>query len=207
MQSGLRALVDLRAERGLVLEVIEEIHWFGFEDRTHANGPPEVMIHWDQANAEHTRYDDVPMPELWARVAEQWDGLGTGHRAVYARLREGEARLAAGDRAAAAAVLRRAAAEAAELGAAALAPAIDAALQRTGVVRPFDLTARELTVLARLAEGATNRRIAEELVLSTRTVDMHVRNVLFKLGAANRGEAAAIAHRHGIATNGTAILP
>ena len=207
LQSGLRALVDLRAERGLVLEVIEEIHWFGFEDRTHANGPPEVMIHWDQANAEHTRYDGVPMPELWARVAEQWDGLGTGHRAVYARLREGEARLAAGDRAAAAAVLRRAAAEAAELGAAALAPAIDAALQRTGVVRPFDLTARELTVLARLAEGATNRRIAEELVLSTRTVDMHVRNVLFKLGAANRGEAAAIAHRHGIAKNGTAILP
>ena len=207
LQSGLRALVDLRAERDLVLEVIDEIHWFGFEDRTHADGPPEVMIHWEQANAEHARYDGVPMPDLWAMVAEQWDCLGTGHRAVYARMREGEARLATGDRAGAAAVLRRAAAEAAELGAAALAPAIDAVLQRTGVVRPFDLTARELTVLARLAEGATNRRIAEELVLSTRTVDMHVRNVLFKLGAANRGEAAAIAHRHGIATNGTAILP
>ena len=77
---------------------------------------------------------------------------------------------------------------------------------REPVERPFDLTDRELTVLERLAAGRTNRQIAEELYLSTRTVDMHVRNILPKLDAANRVEAANTAHRLGL-TRGTAVLP
>jgi len=58
-----------------------------------------------------------------------------------------------------------------------------------------DLTPREVTVLERLALGRTNREIAEELFLSRRTVDMHVRHILAKLHAANRVEAAGAARR------------
>jgi ATP/maltotriose-dependent transcriptional regulator MalT len=53
------------------------------------------------------------------------------------------------------------------------------------------LTRRQIEVLGKLAQGMTNREIAEELVLSPRTVEMHVANVLNKLGCNNRAEAVA----------------
>ena len=56
------------------------------------------------------------------------------------------------------------------------------------------LTRRELEVVRLVAVGRTNREIAEGLVLSPRTVDMHVRNVLRKLDCRSR---AAAAHRAG----------
>jgi DNA-binding NarL/FixJ family response regulator len=52
------------------------------------------------------------------------------------------------------------------------------------------LSRRELEVIRLVATGRTNREIAGELVLSTRTVDMHVRNILTKLGCRTRTEAA-----------------
>jgi DNA-binding CsgD family transcriptional regulator len=61
------------------------------------------------------------------------------------------------------------------------------------------LTARELEVLQHLARGATNRRIADALYISARPAGVHVSHILGKLDAANRGEAAAIAHRLGLA--------
>ncbi|MGW0891178.1 LuxR C-terminal-related transcriptional regulator [Saccharopolyspora sp. NPDC002578] len=51
------------------------------------------------------------------------------------------------------------------------------------------LTGRELEVLALMATGATNNRIAEELVIATGTVKSHVKRILRKLGAENRAEA------------------
>jgi LuxR family transcriptional regulator, maltose regulon positive regulatory protein len=57
------------------------------------------------------------------------------------------------------------------------------------------LTARELEILALLAAGTPNLRIAEELVVTVDTVKKHVTHVLGKLGAANRTEAAARARQ------------
>ncbi|MEA3440930.1 MAG: response regulator transcription factor [Chloroflexota bacterium] len=55
-----------------------------------------------------------------------------------------------------------------------------------------DLTEREREVLSLLANGKTNKEIAEELTLSPTTVRGHVSNILSKLGASNRTEATAL---------------
>jgi DNA-binding CsgD family transcriptional regulator len=60
------------------------------------------------------------------------------------------------------------------------------------------LTRREVEVVRLVALGRTNREVAHELFLSTRTVDMHVRNVLGKLRCRSRGEAARKAAELGL---------
>jgi DNA-binding NarL/FixJ family response regulator len=66
---------------------------------------------------------------------------------------------------------------------------------RHGARDTLGLTERELEVLSLVALGYTNRRIAEALFITEKTAGHHVSNVLGKLGAATRMEAAAIAHR------------
>jgi DNA-binding CsgD family transcriptional regulator len=63
---------------------------------------------------------------------------------------------------------------------------------------PAGLTARELEVLALVAEGLRNAQIAERLVVSGKTVDHHVSAILRKLDVRTRGEAAAEANRLGL---------
>ncbi|ARX88235.1 regulatory protein [Streptomyces alboflavus] len=53
-------------------------------------------------------------------------------------------------------------------------------------------------MLRLVAAGRSNRLIAEELFISPKTASVHVSNILAKLGASGRGEAAAIAHRLGV---------
>jgi ATP/maltotriose-dependent transcriptional regulator MalT len=81
---------------------------------------------------------------------------------------------------------RRAAAELATLG-----ERVDRRLGRraVGELERGGLTRRELEVLRLVAAGNTNREIARDLYLSPRTVDMHVRNMLAKLGARSRTDA------------------
>jgi len=80
-------------------------------------------------------------------------------------------------------------------------------------VEQHGLTRRELEVLQLVAVGRTNREIARELYLSSRTVDMHVRNMLGKLNCRSRTEAAHRAaelkllagdRKYGISTGDTA---
>ena len=60
------------------------------------------------------------------------------------------------------------------------------------------LTRREAEILALVAEGRSNGEIGKRLFISTKTVSVHVSNILGKLGAAGRTEAAAIARRRGL---------
>ncbi len=60
------------------------------------------------------------------------------------------------------------------------------------------LTTREREILALVAQGRSNGEIGKQLFISTKTVSVHVSNILAKLGAAGRTEAAAIARRDGL---------
>ena len=61
-----------------------------------------------------------------------------------------------------------------------------------------DLTEQEIRVLSLIAEGKTNREIAEVLYLGDGTVRNYVSNILSKLGVSNRAEAAAYAVQHNL---------
>ena len=68
----------------------------------------------------------------------------------------------------------------------------------------FGLSPRENSVLLVLAEGRTNREIAERLFISERTVAVHVRRILAKMGVGGRTEAAGMAIRLGLVPGGPA---
>jgi DNA-binding NarL/FixJ family response regulator/tetratricopeptide (TPR) repeat protein len=65
-------------------------------------------------------------------------------------------------------------------------------------VRDTALTSRESEILALVAQGRSNGEIARQLFISAKTVSVHVSNILAKLGASGRTEAAAIARRDGL---------
>jgi len=60
------------------------------------------------------------------------------------------------------------------------------------------LTTREIEVLRLVATGKTNRAIADELVISEKTVARHVSNIFTKLGLSSRSAATAHAYEHGL---------
>ncbi len=64
---------------------------------------------------------------------------------------------------------------------------------------PYGLTDRELDVLVLVATGRTDRQIAGELGISSKTVGHHVSHLLAKLDARSRSEAAVVAERLGLA--------
>jgi DNA-binding CsgD family transcriptional regulator/tetratricopeptide (TPR) repeat protein len=186
-------------------------------------GPPErrretaaVLLH---CRAEQARLHGRPDPAAWAAAAAGWEALGQPYPAACARWREAEALLAGrAPRAEVEQSLWAAHAVAARLGAAPLrreleklarrgrvrleppaepAPAADA--EAPSVARSLGLTRREAEVLTLVAAGRSNRQVAKALFISEKTASIHVSHILAKLGVAGRVEAAAVAHRMGLA--------
>lgn len=84
------------------------------------------------------------------------------------------------------------------LGAAPDLAALDRLAPRAGPASAGGLSARELEILHGLAAGKSNRAIADELVISERTVDRHVSNIFAKLDVSSRAAATAYAYEHGL---------
>ncbi len=134
----------------------------------------------------------------WQEAADAWERLGCPYEQALALLEGDEAGM------------RAALALFASLGASASAKRCRAHLQEAGVrglargprattaANPSGLTARELQILALLAQGLTNGEIASRLVRSEKTVSHHVAAVLGKLDVRSRTEAAVVASRLGL---------
>jgi DNA-binding CsgD family transcriptional regulator/tetratricopeptide (TPR) repeat protein len=112
-----------------------------------------------------------------------WHDLAAPYEAARAQLLISEACRALGDE------------DSAALDAEAAREAL-AALGAGGARDTQGLTERELQVLRLVAAGGTNRAIADELVLSERTIDRHVSNILAKLRVSSRAAATARAYEH-----------
>jgi DNA-binding CsgD family transcriptional regulator len=164
------------------------------------------------AEAEHARGGGEAPPGTWSEAAATWERLERPPLAAYCRWREAEALVATGaSRTEASAPLRDAQAIATRIGAQPLLREIELLAQRArldlappiaashgerqSVEEILGLTPREAEVLTLVARGYTNREIAAALVISVKTASVHVSHILGKLGAPNRLEAAAIAHR------------
>ena len=147
----------------------------------------------------------------WDAAAGAWNHLGQPYPLAHALLRAAQAAMDCGDRDGAAERLARAAPLADGLGAGPLREQIGSLARRARLGVPaagqppelLGLTAREIQVLRLVATGCSTRDIAAELFISGKTASVHVSNILAKLGATSRTEAAAIAHRAGIETEGT----
>jgi DNA-binding NarL/FixJ family response regulator len=66
---------------------------------------------------------------------------------------------------------------------------------------PEGLTRREVEVLQLIADGLTDAQVADRLVLSTRTVQAHLRSIYSKLNITTRTAATRYAMEHGLTTD------
>jgi DNA-binding CsgD family transcriptional regulator/tetratricopeptide (TPR) repeat protein len=165
------------------------------------------------AHAELARGDGSGDPDPWRDAAAAWDDVPDPYRAAYCRWRLAQALLTSrtgrqGARRAldaAHATVTRLRARPLQEGIESLASTARVRLGRdsrpTGpaaVAAELQLTHRELEIVPYLVAGRTNAEIARALVISPRTVGVHVSRILRKLGAARRAEAADIARRRGL---------
>jgi DNA-binding CsgD family transcriptional regulator/tetratricopeptide (TPR) repeat protein len=223
-QTGLRAEADAaqRANDQRATTALAEIHASADQLLAHAQQRlvelghgthlPDARAYAVGCEAEYSRLRPHPEPQRWAQVVDAWDGLSRPYEAAHARWRQAEALLSAKAPKQAASALRHAHQAATRLEARPLQLEIERLARRaridlqarppvperapaSGPATQLGLTPREREVLEHLMEGRTNRQIGQELFITEKTASLHVSRILAKLGAANRAEAAAIAHR------------
>jgi DNA-binding CsgD family transcriptional regulator len=215
--SGDAAGADAEAAAGAALLAVAR-EGASYPARPRAVLGPEGRGWLARCEAEYARLTQANSPDAWERVLAEF-GPGYVYETARARWRLAEALVEAGRRDEAAAVWRAARDTASRLRAAPLAAALDDLARRarldhgngngnrgghgtesgrteSGPASPLAaLTDREREVLSLLARGMSNREIGTELFIAPKTASVHVSNILSKLGAASRTEAAAIAHR------------
>jgi DNA-binding CsgD family transcriptional regulator/tetratricopeptide (TPR) repeat protein len=194
--SGDHAAVKHRTDAALALALdradpwaIGELAYWRWQAGTREKLAPELL-------AEPYR---LSIAGDWAQAAELWRKIGCPYESAVA--------LADSDDAT---TVRQAIEQLQRLGARPAAAIAARRLRERGVrgiprgprprtrENPAGLTARELEVLALLAEGLRNAQIAQRLIVSEKTVDHHVSAILRKLDVRTRGEAGAQALRLGI---------
>jgi DNA-binding CsgD family transcriptional regulator/tetratricopeptide (TPR) repeat protein len=210
---------ETRAEAADVASaLLRRAHTATTDDGTVPTRMGRVMVLTAEAHA--ARVTGRGDPDRWAAAATAWEAVDCPWPAAYARWRQAEALLANGAaRVQAGPPLRQAWATASGLGARLLRAEVESLGRRARIdvapgepatepdsaspapvdaIRRLGLTGREREVLALVADGHTNRQIADVLFISDKTASVHVSRILAKLGVANRAEAAVAAHRLGL---------
>ncbi|MDX6555831.1 MAG: hypothetical protein QOD86_2026 [Miltoncostaeaceae bacterium] len=216
-------LDDAAVERLRVAALLHDLGRVGVPNAIWEKAGPLTRGEWESVRLHAYRSERIlagsptlaPMAPLAGMHHERLDGSGY-HRACGAREIPMAARILAAADAfqamtqrrphrgplspdAAAAELRRDA-RAGRLDPDAVAAVLDAAgrgaRRRRADLRPAGLTARETEVLGLIAEGRSNREVAERLHISPRTAEHHVQHVYAKIGVSSRAAAALFALRH-----------
>ncbi|MEU0956188.1 AAA family ATPase [Streptomyces niveus] len=208
MEADARGLPEADAGRETILAIV----------RDHAKRLPVVVPIWRAYDllleAELARADGIVAPKLWARAVAAFEALPRPYELAEARHRWAADLLAeSADRDQVTALLMQAHTTAKRLGARHLVEETELLAGRARIslsttprlapapgpevdaVSSLGLTPREQDVLRRVAEGLSNRQIAEELYISPKTASVHVSNILAKLGVSGRTEAAAMTYR------------
>jgi len=143
----------------------------------------EYVIAALQAGASGYLLKDLPAPDLASAVQAVYKGIYQLDPAVASKVIASLSRLQTIDSAKPSVAVSSA----------------SRAMSNAGTPSPqlADLTGREVEVLRLIAKGATNREIAEQLVISEGTVKNHISNILSRLGLRDRTQAAIYARENG----------
>ena len=177
-----------------------------------ATDNPQLRAFVATIAAELSRWDGQRDPTPWREAVASWDEALNPFYAAYSRWRlayallrtragrrEAALELAIAHRAAVALLAQPLVATIGSLAATARLRVGDGGGGKAAAVAAeLGFTQRELEILPLLAAGRTNSEIAKRLVISPRTVGVHVSRILHKLGATRRTEAADIARRRGM---------
>ncbi len=139
--------------------------------------------------------DEDVLVAAWEAAVAAFDAMGHAFESARSRARLGAVLRAAGrpDEATSPLVAARTTAE--RLEARPLLAELGAPPAQSRTAARGELTPREVEILTLVAQGRSNAEIARQLFISAKTVSVHVSNILAKLGASGRTEAAAIARR------------
>jgi DNA-binding CsgD family transcriptional regulator len=188
------------SRRTLTLQAEESTHW-----------GPEGVAWAARLSAEYLRLRwllgvDPPgeqeLIDAWTRALEAVEAYGHAYEVARTQARLAAVLQAAGDQAQARLYADRARDAAKRMGAEPLLEELRTlgagSRSRAGGGSSEALTAREHEILGLVAQGRSNGEIGKQLFIATKTVSVHVSNILAKLGASTRTEAAAIAQRRGL---------
>ncbi len=207
-----RSAAERAADATVVAGLVDDAHAV-LERRNEKSGTawgPESRAWEARIDAELMRWRwvaDIDPPgqaellQAWHEAEERFASFAAPYELATVRATLAEILSATGDQAGAETVAKAAVEGAEQLGARPLLRRLGRSDEASAAPRTdvrVSLTPRESEILALVAQGRTNGEIGRQLFISTKTVSVHVSNILGKLGASGRTEAAAIARRDGL---------